>query len=425
MRRGHSLAIYAALALAAVASRLPFMFGTGLGTDPDAWRLYLAGSVARETGTYAASRAPGYPLLEHLAYLLVGAPWWVFAALTTLVTAAGVIAVASLARHLGVRAWPAVALGVAFTNVVWRGSTSYMDYNWSFALLFCSLAFLAKRRLLVAGVLLGLALACRPATVIAAIVIVVLFAADRSWSARRIVAVVAPAAVVVAAFFAVPVATYGRALLRPAGTDATLPQVVSQAVVGVWGPYGAVFVFAALILALVRVAKAGRLPAEAAWMLALAASTAVQFGAFLLLPADAGYLTPAVAMIWLLLGMALSRAQVGVLAAAVAMGALVPAPIGTSVIQDAGVRRQVIAQAGAEVAAIRALPAGSVVVAGDQLPRLVTMAGASAPAGSDTAGGRSRATLTSGQVLVYELGHGLAEPEETFTLGALPATPRE
>ncbi|TAK68758.1 MAG: hypothetical protein EPO22_02190, partial [Dehalococcoidia bacterium] len=54
---------FAALAVAYVASRAPFI-NIGYGTDPDAWRVALAGYWLREHHEYYPSRLPGYPLPE-------------------------------------------------------------------------------------------------------------------------------------------------------------------------------------------------------------------------------------------------------------------------------------------------------------------------------------------------------------------------
>ncbi len=58
------------LLLAVVATRIP-LIATCYSSDPDAWRVASVGKMFWQTGTYAASRFPGYPLHEIIAAPLV------------------------------------------------------------------------------------------------------------------------------------------------------------------------------------------------------------------------------------------------------------------------------------------------------------------------------------------------------------------
>src|SRR5262245_61707159 len=60
-----------ALAVLVILARAPFL-GHGYGGDPDAWRVLLAARGLLETGVYLPSRAPGYPLPEYAAALMLG-----------------------------------------------------------------------------------------------------------------------------------------------------------------------------------------------------------------------------------------------------------------------------------------------------------------------------------------------------------------
>jgi len=139
-RRWSTTASYVALFVVVVSTRVPFLRGTGLGADPDAWRLYLTGRVASASGDYAPSRTPGYPAVELVAVAFGHVPWWVYTAATAVVGGVGAVLVAFLARELRVTWWWLVGFGTAFSGVIFVASTTFMDYLWAFAALVGALA---------------------------------------------------------------------------------------------------------------------------------------------------------------------------------------------------------------------------------------------------------------------------------------------
>ncbi|TFV53728.1 hypothetical protein [Blastococcus sp. TF02A-35] len=401
--RRHRLG-YLALAVGVVLTRLPFVPGAGLGRDPDAWRIYLAGRITADSGTYTPSRPPGYPGMEAVALALHALPWWVFATLTTLVTAAGVVAFAALARDLGVRAWPLVGAGLALTNVVWVNSTAFMDYTWALAALGGALLAVRRQRPVPAGVLVGLAVAFRPSSAAAATAVLVVVLLVPWWTLRRVLALGAAAAAVSLALFAVPLATFGPGLITAATEPFQLERTVRLLVAGPAGVPGAVGLAVVAGAAAVRWARRGRpVPAGDArvWVLALVTSVVAQLAAFLLLPVDAGYLMPAVAMTWLLGGLLLVRAELAVLVGAAVAGSLLPGLLVPSVVEVGADRRATLVETAAMVAAIEELPPGALVVTRGRLPQLLALAGAEVPPGMDPAGTAARVTLPGGQQVSY------------------------
>ncbi|NEK84239.1 hypothetical protein GCU60_00415 [Blastococcus saxobsidens] len=423
--RRHRL-VYLALALGVLLTRLPFLAGTGLGRDPDAWRLWLAGRIAADTGSYVPSRPPGYPALELVATALQGVPWEVFAALTTGATAVAVVAIAALARDLGVRWWPVVGAGLALTHVVLVTSTAFMDYAWALAALGCALLAARRRRPVAAGALLGLAVACRPSSAVAAVALLVVAALLPWWTLRRVLVAGAAAAAVVLAFFAVPLATYGPDLLSAAPEPFRLERTVQHVGAGVAGVAGAVGLALVAGAAAFRWARGGR-PApdgeRRAWRTALAAGIVAQLGAYLLLPVDAAYLIPAVAMVWLLAGMLLRRAELAVLVAAAVAGSLVPGLGVPSAAEVAADRRATLEETTAMVEAVERLPAGSLVVVRGRLPQLLALAGAEVLPSLDPAGTAARVTLDGGQVVTYAYRPSDRENPRVYRLPGVSGAP--
>ncbi len=391
-RRG--VRVVAAVGLVALATRLPFAFGAGLGSDPDSWRLLLAGQYLARTGQYRTSRPPGYPLVELVAAMLHGAPLWVFTLLTAAVGALGVAAFADLLQSLGVRAWQVATAGLAFTPVVARTAVSFMDYSWAFGPLLASMALVARRQWVAAGVAFGLAVACRPSTLVAVVPIAVVLVAGREGWARFGL----PAAGVALGFLAVPLVTFGPAVVTAAPEHVGAVVAIGRATAGVWGLFGAVAVSAALV--------ARGFP-SGPWCAGAAAGVVAQLLVFAALPADPGYLLPLVPLVWLLLAYGVSTRVLAAAAVVVAVSAFwapSPSPVfGRTVPADRELRLAAIDATAAELSRIRALPPGTEVALGSRMPQLL----AALPpdeliAGSD----RSlqipaRVVLSGGQVIVY------------------------
>jgi hypothetical protein len=354
--------------VATLLTRVPFLFDAGLGSDPDAWRLALAGRYLADTGEYRTSRPPGYPLVELVAAGLHGAPWWVFTAATAVVGAVGVGALADLARQLGIRWWPVAAAGTALTPVVLRASTSFMDYTWSFGFLMVALALAARLRWTAAGAAFGLAVAARPATAVCAVVVAVVLAGLRrpreDWARFAVAATVAAGM-----FLVVPLSAFGPAVVSAADEHVSLTVAVGRMTTGVWGGFG---VLAVLVGAGVAV---WRWHARAVWMPAALAGVLAVTALFALLPADPGYLIPAVPLAWLVLAEALPGSVAVVVVTAVATSCFVapsPSPVfGRTAVADLALRRDNEARAVAGRESIARLPLGAGVVAGSRMPELI------------------------------------------------------
>ncbi len=106
---------------------MPFL-DSGYGPDLDAWRVAATARTWSTTGTYIASRLPGYPIHE-FGFSLVW-QWDPLAtnALTAAFSLLAAIFFAMMLRRLGCRDYFVASLALAFVQVVFLNSTVTMDY---------------------------------------------------------------------------------------------------------------------------------------------------------------------------------------------------------------------------------------------------------------------------------------------------------
>jgi hypothetical protein len=401
------------VAFAVVAVQLPFVWSAGVGQDPDAWRLLLAGEIYADSGRYTMSRPPGYPAVELVARALAGAPMWVYTGLTAAVTTVAVVAFADLIRTLQVRAWVPLTIGFALTPVIYRNSVSFMDYNWSLAFLLLSWAALARSRPVVVGLMFGLAVASRPSTAAAVVVILVVLWGQRE-PLHAWVKILGTSGLVATAFFVAPLTLFGLGFLNAVPAIAAPAVIAGRASVGVWGTFGSIGVAAAVAVIGYRLVRQRLvvLPGTTPWAIAAGVGLVTQTGLFLLLPADAGYLSSAVPLVWLLAGVAFTPAVAIALAIAVSASSfLAPTAsdiFGTTILKDRAERHETSEYLRRISQRIDELPAGTVVFAGYHMPQLLalrpTAVATSRSADSSFRPGLgNRFVLPDGQILVDQL----------------------
>lgn len=315
--RAADLALGAAVFLA----RMPFL-GDGWGADPDAWRVAWAGRLIRATGEYHAARAPGNPIPEFAAAALAPFGAGAYNALTALCSAAAAVLFGQLLRRLGVRAWWAGALALAFTPVVAIHSADAMDYVWALAFVLAALRLALEGRAAAAGLALGLAAGCRvtslallPALSVALGALAPARPGLRAHAALWLVALAATAAA-----FAPAMAQGGLSFLHGYETGyPPLRYVLKNATVDVWGIAGC----AALALAAFAAWRArggAERPAMPRGVLAAAVlGIALELALFLRLPHEAAYLIPAVPLALLLVAAAVPKRAFVAVAALLAL----------------------------------------------------------------------------------------------------------
>ena len=302
-----------AFAIVFLAVRVPFLLG-GYGADTDAYRVALSARYLWSAGEYLPSRLPGYPLHELTTALLI----WGGAFLTNLATAVvafvGVLIVDRIVVLLAVpgRGWLLVAM--AFTPWLLVNSATTLDYHWSLTAMLGAYLAVIRRRPLLAGVLLGLAVGCRitAGAFLPPLVVVAVRQSGtdnhRRHGQLREALVFASATLVVAGLAYVPVLwTYGPRFWTYA--DSKVPADV--AVQLVWqralGAVGALVTVGVLMLSWRRLLRLPQLLRTDPHVLAWTLTVLIYVLLYLRLPVDAGYLVPVYPFAFLLVARVLAR----------------------------------------------------------------------------------------------------------------------
>ena len=197
-------------------SRAPFL-PLGYGLDDDAWFVARAADTMANGGGYVASRLPGYPTVVLLFGLLFG----LFG--TSIVLGNLVAAIAGLAAAWGVwlildgevnlplRVLASAAVG--FHPAMWQASVTTLDPVFGAAFLILAALAVSRRRPLLGGLLLGLAVGCRITNALAAAPLA-LFANRKFEGWREAARVVVAGGVVGGALFLLPLMTYGLGFMK-------------------------------------------------------------------------------------------------------------------------------------------------------------------------------------------------------------------
>lgn len=148
------------LFLAVFISRLPFL-SAGFGVEEDSWGIALAAFHTKTTGIYEPSRFPGHPVQELIYSVLWGTGPFLFNLLCAFFSALAALFFALILRHLKFNHFFLAAFAFSFVPVIFISSTYTIDFMWSEAFILMSFYFLLKEKLVLTGILLGLAVGCR------------------------------------------------------------------------------------------------------------------------------------------------------------------------------------------------------------------------------------------------------------------------
>lgn len=291
----------AVLGLVTFASRIPFL-RAGYGQDPDAHRVVNAAHAISRTGSYVASRLPGYPVQEYAVALLDGSGPLPINILSALMSSVATVAFSGCLRASGVRARHALALALAAVPVIYVNSTCAMDYVWAIAFgLLAALGALRQRPWL-AGVWLGLAIGSRitSGALLPSLWLLCFARAPALGRGLRTCAQVTCAALLTGALcFAPVVLRYGAKFFTfyESVGGGSIETIARRATLGVWGSTGllALAFGAVCVLPSARGAMR-RLSARqlSCTTLACVSAVALYVIAYLRLPLEAGYLVPVV-----------------------------------------------------------------------------------------------------------------------------------
>ena len=360
------LLVLVGVAVVVLASRLPFL-DAGYGSDPDAWALARAARAMARTGTYTASRMPGFPVHEIACALLGPTRPVVLNAATAACSAFAVAAFVLILRAVGSPAPVLGGLALAFVPAVYVHSTNAMDYLWSLAFVLGALYLVLRRRALAAGVLLGLAIGCR---ITAGAMLLPLALLLPRW---RAAARLAGAALLVGGLAFVPVVwRYGLRYFsfhEDAGYPA-LAVVATRGTLEVWGQLGLISLLggiAACVLGRRRAARRERASGLPGARVPLACWLAIVLYviAYLRLPHESAYLIPVVPFAILLLGRALPRPAFAAVCVGLAASSFVqPVPLRVPAVDHHRGRLRQMAEVREVIRHTMRLPPSSVVVTG-------------------------------------------------------------
>jgi len=148
------------LFLVVLISRLPFLFA-GYGIEEDSWAIAISTYLTKTTGVVEPSRLPGHPVHEFpLVWMWNGGHVW-FNFLSAFFSAIGALFFALILKHLHFKHFFIASLAFAFIPVYYVSSTYTIDFVWAQAFVLISLYFLLKKKYVITGLFLGLAIGCR------------------------------------------------------------------------------------------------------------------------------------------------------------------------------------------------------------------------------------------------------------------------
>lgn len=244
-------------------SRIPFLF-SGYGSEEDAWGLILVARNIDLTGIYEVSRMPGHPVQELLLSQLWQLPSWALNLLTAIVSTMGVYYFMLSLRSWGISNYIPAGFMLAFTPIFFINSTNVMDYTWALSLVMISMYLVASDRLVMAGVVLGLAVGFRiTAGAMGIAFAVYLLSQDRP--VLRIMMLGVSAIVTAVACYLPAFQVYGTDFFTYYEYFPYPPFLKNlyKGTIGAWGVIGFAAIVLGSFLAVMRLKQRGFLPDEA------------------------------------------------------------------------------------------------------------------------------------------------------------------
>ncbi len=285
-------------------SRVPFL-DAGYGVNVDAWRVARAARNIVATGSYEASRSPGYPVHEIASSgLWRGGPFALNGG-SAVLSVAAVMAFWMFAARMGIRDRILASVALALTPIFYISSVTSKDYVWALAFVLFGLLAVLNGRALLGGLFLGLAAGCR-LTSLAMLVpaaMILIGACERKQRLSSVTVMALSCGAMSALVFWPVLAKYGLVFITFYETHARPDwrTVLERGTIEVWGTIGLVGLLVAVIgFVLVRVRPGRWQPAAVSRIQnpcvapALAVIIVVYAVAYFLLPDQAGYLLPVI-----------------------------------------------------------------------------------------------------------------------------------
>jgi hypothetical protein len=303
-RRQHVL-----LAALVLLSRLPFL-SDGYGIDGDSWSVAITAGEIRESGSYVASRLPGFPLHEWVCALFEGYGYAGLNMLSAIFSAIAVLYFSLILRHLRFRYVFLASITFSLVPSFYIYSTTTIDYVIAVAFIMASMFYLLKGRLVAAGLMLGLAISTRITS--GAMLVpfcILLFNTDGfANNVKRMMTLSVPAFILSSIFWLPVLLTYGSEFFMYYNVPyPTIQKILYKFSVEVWGVIGfiGIVVSTGLLFLPNRITTRKFLFPRGvnekhviAWLVAID----LYIIAFLKLPMESGYLIPVIPFVILIYG---------------------------------------------------------------------------------------------------------------------------
>lgn len=369
--------------IAVLLSRMPWLTA-GPGMDPDSYRVFNVAKSIADTGSYSASRLPGYPAYEYLVTALVNLGPAATNLLSTLFSVCAFVLLALILRKSGIRPYLAGAIAFAFTPVVYINSVSTIDYIPAVTLILAATYFVLDRRFIVAGLCLGIAVGMRitSGAMLVPLIFWLVLSMDRESAVRSCVQLISTTLVTAIICFIPVFYKYGLGFFT--FTDFSgYPSFTKIFMVGifwVWGSVGIIALtglcaFTPLYINRNRTILAER---QTLALIVLAIVSVVMYvAAFLRLPAESGYLIPLIPFVIMFFGLVLPANFIRAFAVILVVSSFVSiGKTGVSmegpVLSDNRSRVSKQQYARAVIKAFDKLPSSAIAIVGWELPSIKT-----------------------------------------------------
>lgn len=307
------IVLFLVVSTIALLSRLPFL-DAGYGNDWDSWAMASTAREIATTGTYTASRLPGYPVPEFIYSFVWDRAPLLSNVMTALIGAIG-IGFFSLSLHkLHSKDILTASFALMCIPVIYISSTVTLDYIWAATFFLASMYFAQRSNPLTSGVLLGLAIGSRitSALLVIPLALIAFDCSDQSNRRSVLIKFCLPAIFLGMLSYLPVVLTYGGGFLTVSSSGyPPLLGVLRVFTFEVWGGLGIIALGIAIIgfldqrfrlngeTSILTISKMQAL----AWNVAILLYLVI----FFYLPHEAGYLIPALPFVLMLLARYLKR----------------------------------------------------------------------------------------------------------------------
>ncbi len=144
------------LIVVVIISRIPLLFG-GFGADGDGWRVAKSALTLWNEGIYHVSRFPGFPVYEFLQSPIIALSGSIGSNISSLaVFIISIIVFRKIILHWNIPNPDLLLVTYAFLPILWKNSALTMDYVWGLCGIVTCVHLLLNKRILLAGIVLGL-----------------------------------------------------------------------------------------------------------------------------------------------------------------------------------------------------------------------------------------------------------------------------